>query len=66
MKRSAALLIKGKWVIYETPTIGAIRQLREQGAIIMHQVVHCTGKQIYSKWVTDSGMVVTERIDNVL
>lgn len=65
MKRSAALLIKGKYVIYENPTIGDIAKLRREGAIIMYQTVRCTGKQIYKQWVTDDGMVVTERIDNV-
>jgi hypothetical protein len=65
MKRCAALLVKGNWVIYENITIGDAYRLRNCGAVIMRQLVHCTGKQIHKQWVTDSGMVVMERIDNV-
>lgn len=65
MKRSAALLTKGNWIIYDNITIGDAHRLRKQGAIIMHQTIRCSGKQIYKQWITEGGMVVTERIDNV-
>lgn len=66
MRRSAALLIKHNWVIYEDITIGDAAKLRKQGAVIMRQVVRCTGKQIHKQWIADNGLVIVERIDNVV
>lgn len=63
MKRCAAILVKGEWVIINDPTIGDIYRLRQRGAIIMRLVVHRYGNEIHSDWTTESGRVVTSRID---
>jgi hypothetical protein len=65
-KRCVALLVSvikdgrqvEEWRIYNNPTIGEMRSLREKGGIGMFQVVERHGNQIDKTWVSDSGMPV--------